>query len=142
MRIACPHCQTSYEVTAEAIGAAGRSVRCAHCRATWFAAAPAPEFAFQTIWGAEAELEEAESPPPPAMEAEIVPPPAERATVLQPRAEAAAAVGGVAESPPLVPVADASAATAPDASVPQEDVETVAARRAPLAREANGGRRD
>ena len=38
MQIVCPHCQTSYQVDASAVGATGRSVRCARCRTVWFAA--------------------------------------------------------------------------------------------------------
>ena len=36
MQINCPNCSTSYQVTAASIGAAGRSVRCARCKNTWF----------------------------------------------------------------------------------------------------------
>lgn len=43
MRIDCPSCSASFEVKAEALGAQGRNVRCAQCKTTWFAAAPAPE---------------------------------------------------------------------------------------------------
>ena len=35
MIIACPHCQTKYQVTYEAIGSAGRKVQCAHCQKAW-----------------------------------------------------------------------------------------------------------
>jgi predicted Zn finger-like uncharacterized protein len=35
MIITCPHCQTKYQVTYEAIGSAGRKVQCAHCRQAW-----------------------------------------------------------------------------------------------------------
>lgn len=35
MIIACPHCQTKYQVTYEAIGSAGRKVQCAHCKEAW-----------------------------------------------------------------------------------------------------------
>lgn len=40
MIITCPHCQTKYQVTYEAIGAAGRKVQCAHCQQAWQQAAP------------------------------------------------------------------------------------------------------
>jgi predicted Zn finger-like uncharacterized protein len=36
MKIECPNCATSYEVAASAIGEAGRSVRCVHCKSIWF----------------------------------------------------------------------------------------------------------
>lgn len=35
MIITCPHCQTKYQVTYEAIGSAGRKVQCAQCRRAW-----------------------------------------------------------------------------------------------------------
>ena len=35
MIITCPHCQTKYQVTYEAIGSAGRKVQCAHCLQAW-----------------------------------------------------------------------------------------------------------
>lgn len=35
MIITCPHCQTRYQVTYEAIGATGRKVQCAHCQRAW-----------------------------------------------------------------------------------------------------------
>lgn len=37
MQIVCPHCETSYSVAPEAIGLAGRTVRCVRCRETWHA---------------------------------------------------------------------------------------------------------
>jgi len=41
MIITCPHCQTQYQVAAEAIGARGRQVQCAQCNRAWAARAPA-----------------------------------------------------------------------------------------------------
>lgn len=35
MQIECPHCQTSYDIAADAIGPEGRQVRCARCRNVW-----------------------------------------------------------------------------------------------------------
>ena len=35
MIITCPHCQTKYQVTYEAIGSAGRKVQCAQCQQAW-----------------------------------------------------------------------------------------------------------
>jgi predicted Zn finger-like uncharacterized protein len=37
MLIVCPTCATAYQIELTALGAAGRSVRCSHCRNTWFA---------------------------------------------------------------------------------------------------------
>jgi len=39
MLIVCPTCATSYQVQLAALGAAGRLVRCAQCKNTWFATA-------------------------------------------------------------------------------------------------------
>jgi predicted Zn finger-like uncharacterized protein len=60
MRIVCPACEAEYEVP-EAIGGAGRKVRCARCQTVWVASAvmPAP----------------APPEPVPAPPAERVPPP-------------------------------------------------------------------
>jgi predicted Zn finger-like uncharacterized protein len=38
MLIVCPNCATSYRIDPSSLGAAGRSVRCARCKNTWFAA--------------------------------------------------------------------------------------------------------
>jgi predicted Zn finger-like uncharacterized protein len=37
MKIVCPNCGTSYDVSADALGTAGRAVRCVRCRETWHA---------------------------------------------------------------------------------------------------------
>jgi predicted Zn finger-like uncharacterized protein len=37
MLIVCPTCATAYQIGLAALGAAGRSVRCAQCKNTWFA---------------------------------------------------------------------------------------------------------
>ena len=39
MLIVCPTCATTYQIQLAALGAAGRSVRCSHCKNTWFATA-------------------------------------------------------------------------------------------------------
>lgn len=36
MKIKCPECGTSYDIKAEALGAEGRSVKCARCSNRWF----------------------------------------------------------------------------------------------------------
>ena len=38
MLIVCPNCATSYLIDPASVGAAGRTVRCARCKTTWFAA--------------------------------------------------------------------------------------------------------
>jgi predicted Zn finger-like uncharacterized protein len=42
MLIVCPNCATSYMIDQAAVGPAGRTVRCARCRASWFAGGPEP----------------------------------------------------------------------------------------------------
>lgn len=39
MLIVCPNCATSYMIDPASVGPAGRSVRCARCKSTWFATA-------------------------------------------------------------------------------------------------------
>ncbi len=42
MLIVCPTCATSYTIEPTSLGPAGRTVRCARCKESWFAGAPAP----------------------------------------------------------------------------------------------------
>jgi predicted Zn finger-like uncharacterized protein len=42
MLIVCPNCATSYLIDPTSVGSAGRTVRCARCKTTWFAANPKP----------------------------------------------------------------------------------------------------
>jgi predicted Zn finger-like uncharacterized protein len=42
MLIICPNCATSYLIDPASVGAAGRTVRCARCKTTWFAAQQKP----------------------------------------------------------------------------------------------------
>src|SRR5579864_1512426 len=37
MQIVCPHCATSYAISAAALGASGRTVRCSRCKEVWLA---------------------------------------------------------------------------------------------------------
>ncbi|MGC1574232.1 MAG: zinc-ribbon domain-containing protein, partial [Pseudolabrys sp.] len=37
MLIVCPNCSTSYTIEPGSLGSAGRTVRCARCKTTWFA---------------------------------------------------------------------------------------------------------
>jgi predicted Zn finger-like uncharacterized protein len=120
MLIVCPSCTTAYRIELSTLGAAGRTVRCARCRATWFASvaelAPA-DLALPAI-------RDVTPPPQPTSD--------QRGEADQPGQETdniAASSGevpsvGITNSPPLVPALaqDAAPTTVPD-------IETVAARR-------------
>ena len=78
MLIVCPSCGTSYMVEPASLGPAGRTVRCARCKAAWFAGGPKPPpnvsgFVENVIAEAEAR---AGSSPPRARRAAPPPPPA------------------------------------------------------------------
>src|SRR3569833_3769816 len=80
MLIVCPSCATSYQIDAVSGGAQGRMVRCARCRATWFASAPRvedPVDAFVDGIIAEAEAAPAAMPAPPRSPAPPMAPVAE-----------------------------------------------------------------
>ncbi len=67
MLIACPSCATSYQIDPASVGPAGRMVRCARCKTTWFAGGPksAPEvtaFVDSVIAEAEAQAPETFTP--------------------------------------------------------------------------------
>jgi predicted Zn finger-like uncharacterized protein len=123
MLIVCPSCTTAYRIELSTLGAAGRTVRCARCRATWFASVA--ELAPATIGLPMVQ----EAPRPPQAS------PVENGEVDQARPEAGdidatpsdAASVTIDNSPPLVPAlaqdAGSAAATGPD-------IETVAARHA------------
>jgi predicted Zn finger-like uncharacterized protein len=74
MLIACPHCQTQFQVAAHAIGE-GRTVRCARCRESWFAEPP-PVFGQATTFAGETETSTIEAEPV-AAEAEAMEAPVE-----------------------------------------------------------------
>ena len=66
MIIACPACTTRYVVPDSAIGAEGRTVRCAKCRHSWFQDGPVLDLAEVAAAPAAAEAPAASPPPPPA----------------------------------------------------------------------------
>jgi predicted Zn finger-like uncharacterized protein len=153
MLIVCPTCATTYQIGPDALGAAGRSVRCAQCKNTWFAT---PQSALQ---------EAVAAPPPPQPVAVRQPAPAappapdpgefDEAAAGQfsvegvvPTEEGATEEAGQAlaevAAPPLAPedqAARAASATKFDPAA-AEDIETIAARRArPAAAERSKGKR-
>jgi predicted Zn finger-like uncharacterized protein len=131
MLIVCPTCATSYTIEPASLGPAGRTVRCARCKESWFAGAPATaasDFAADVI--AEAEAREA---PPSAM------PPAADDFGREPEQAAAhfpdpptiehdphaAAALPPQDAPPLVPPM-----AEPPPDLARDDIESFAARRA------------
>lgn len=134
MLIACPNCATSYDLAADALGG-GRNVRCARCETTWFATPSLPA----------SMLESAEADAPsnwPAGLRYIEPrdAPAEEPVVDEQLTDPQRSGQEIeAPSPPLVPLADPREPidnADETGRAPPEDIETVAARRARLAREA------
>ena len=127
MLIVCPSCATSYDVGPAALGAAGRSVRCAHCKKTWFAT---PGEALATA-AAEAAAERLAAPParPKLVRIEPAALAGDRHAAAPP--EPAHAEIMPAEAPPLAPQHLPEAPQLAKLEVPQatESVETVAARR-------------
>lgn len=141
MQIACPHCQTTYQVDPSAVGPSGRSVRCARCRSVWFAANTAAlseiaashraEMAQFAATGPDSEV--AVDWPEAAAESATGEPTDVGFVVDAPPIAAdsgnppAGSDGPRIESPALAPVDHEPAAGEPAV---REDIETVAARRA------------
>lgn len=79
MLIVCPNCATSYMIDQAAVGPAGRAVRCARCKSTWFAGGPktAPDvtaFVDGVIAEAEAQAERTPQQSPPSARTAAPPP--------------------------------------------------------------------
>jgi len=151
MLIVCPSCATSYMIDLASLGAEGRTVRCARCKATWFASPKkqAPELnAF--VDGVIAEAEAQTAAPPPSHTAEPPPPeaandfgaepespipeppavPAPAVEVPAPAATPAPEPLAISDAPSLVPPIEH--APLPDeagAEIDSDDIESYAARR-------------
>jgi predicted Zn finger-like uncharacterized protein len=153
MLIVCPSCSTSYDLSAKALGA-GRSVRCAKCKTTWFATAEAPAeapvaaLAAAATAATAAEPAAAPEPPPPKSNLPpidevaddsfgsftvdgVLPPDLNEPDAAAGAAEAETADPfAVADSPSIVPGAEEDGPSFdPDANEP-ENIEIQAARRA------------
>jgi len=148
MQIVCPNCSTSYGLKPNALGDSGRSVRCARCRTVWFAA-PADEPAIAEGEPASAEIAPAGEVDPsgspddleaggealPLLKKPAGPEGAGGEGAAQDAVDAlwSAAMSEPVDSPSLVPAAaaDAEPEAEPRAATQLENIETVAARRAP-----------
>jgi predicted Zn finger-like uncharacterized protein len=123
MLIVCPSCTTAYQIELSTLGAAGRTVRCARCRATWFASVaelapatiglPAVQEASPLRQAIPVEQQESDHAPQESPEIEAAPNESTSITIDN--------------SPPLVP---ALAQEAGSAAASGPDIESVAARRA------------
>jgi predicted Zn finger-like uncharacterized protein len=163
MKIICPSCQTSYDVSAASLGDGGRSVRCVRCRNVWFATAepepPAAETADADAVSAAASVYGRVSEPPPAAEPAAGDQPGEESSFdIDPNLAARAAdrsarmsddadAGWDAalaahDAPPLAPDSGDTGASVV-VHEPGADIETFAARRARRApgKHAGGGPR-
>jgi predicted Zn finger-like uncharacterized protein len=154
MLIVCPSCATSYMIDPASLGAAGRTVRCARCKATWFATPkkPAAEVdAFVDAVIAEAQAQPAapaptrppEPSPPPAplppvtaddfgaeAETPVPEPVAAPSSVIEAPAEAAAPPVTIPDAPSLVPPIEQPPLPEPgQAEIDADDIESYAARR-------------
>jgi predicted Zn finger-like uncharacterized protein len=110
MIIACPACSTRYVVPDSAIGAEGRTVRCAKCRHSWF------QDAAETLPDAPAAAPLAPAPepvPPPPAAAPVVPE-APPEPPVRPRPEP----GPAPEPPQPWPQAEPAMAAAPEPAPP------------------------
>ena len=158
MLIVCPSCASSYMIDQAAVGPAGRTVRCARCKVTWFAGGPksAPDvtaFVDNVIADAEAQSTplartEAALPPQPAQAADddvgtedsesitatntkappVEPPPPEPAPAEAQAPEPEPAM--IADAPSLVPpIEHAPLPDTANAEPDSEDAESFDARR-------------
>lgn len=136
MLIVCSNCTTAYEIDAAALGA-GRSVRCARCRTSWFAEAqplaeavaqPFPQDSgFEPVAG-QADGRDAD-PPGPAEESE-----ADSGNPADLQLSEPAVAAMAEDAPPLAPAAEEVVVIHADETEPVK-FETKAARRARVARE-------
>jgi predicted Zn finger-like uncharacterized protein len=112
MLIVCPNCATSYKIEETSLGAEGRTVRCARCKVTWFAAATASTHALALH--APIMADTGADPRDGEIGAVAILPPEPFPHTVE------------SDSPPLVP----AAAGEEEAEVPpSEDVESIAAKR-------------
>jgi predicted Zn finger-like uncharacterized protein len=129
MLIVCPTCATAYQIGLAALGAAGRSVRCAQCKNTWFASLDSvvqepATMSVPAVQHASAQVPAGDFAGMDARPLQEVLPPGDTGAADNPFT--------VVDAPPLVPhghpETGAESAAKFDPGVP-DDAETIAARR-------------
>jgi predicted Zn finger-like uncharacterized protein len=135
MLIVCPTCATSYTIEPASLGPAGRNVRCARCKESWFATAqtgPVADFVADVI--AEAEARDAppghDAPPTPVAADDFGHEPAQPAAHFPEPAFAETAPEEHALAPLDAPTLVPPMEEPPPADAGRDDIETFAARRA------------
>ena len=133
MLIVCPTCTTAYQIKLAALGEAGRTVRCASCKDTWFATPgsaimEAETALVQAAAAAAARASSSAAPPPPAQDDFADDAAANFAVqTFSPADETSGAP--VIDAPPLAPQ-EYEGETAKFELGEPENIETIAARRA------------
>lgn len=133
MLIVCPTCTTAYQIKLAALGEAGRTVRCASCKDTWFATPDSAIMEAETALvpaaaAAAARASSSAAPPPPAQDDFADDAAANFAVqTFSPADETSGAP--VIDAPPLAPQ-DHEGETAKFEPGEPENIETIAARRA------------
>ena len=144
MLIVCPSCSTGYQIGPTALGPAGRSVRCSHCKNTWFAT---PESVLEEAVAAAAAPPATVRVPDPPPKAPPPPPEVEEfdlATASDFSVEGVIPLDDAGttdeakalttmDAPPLAPMDEADTAEPSGAKFDPgaaDDIETIAARRA------------
>ncbi len=129
MLIVCPSCATPYMIDQAALGPAGRTVRCARCRTSWFAGGPEPipnVTAVAETVAAEAQpaaTARAKTPPPAAAElAETAI--ADKQGATQSESVTATEVKSPPNEPPSEPVARTATAPAEPPAPPPAEAQT------------------
>ena len=131
MIIACPACTTRYVVPDSAIGAEGRTVRCAKCRHSWFQDGPVLDLAEVATAPAARQAtaappEPRPAPPPPVVEEPVADPPYPEdepaAGYAQERPADALAEPPVWDEPPAPTVVEAAPTPEPEGQDYGEEV--------------------
>ncbi|WOE75436.1 zinc-ribbon domain-containing protein [Alterisphingorhabdus coralli] len=121
MIIACPSCGTRYAVPDTAIGATGRTVRCAKCGHSWHQQGPVLELEKDTVLPTASREEPVSKPTAPAESAPYQEPDAEDTVAAQDAEDSDKTIAAPATSPPLhnaPPGQDVSAATETHSDAP------------------------